>query len=131
MRKILLAFLFLLFSSVVVNASTGDTKICSGFAKWMDDGTFKQIRESKCMTEAEYQAYINSSEYMCKYLAKSIWKESERAYGKKQYQYTEQKLKKIKALKDEGIALCDAGNLKKGEAKLREAFNIISHTRMN
>ena len=131
MRKILLAFLFLLFSSVVVNASTGDTKICSGFAKWMDDGTFKQIRESKCMTEAEYQTYLNSSEYMCKYLAKSIWKESERAYGKKQYQYTEQKLKKIKALKDEGIALCDAGNLKKGEAKLREAFNIISHTRMN
>ena len=131
MRKILLAFLFLLFSSVVANASTGDTKICSGFAKWMEDGTFKQIRESKCMTEAEYQTYLNSSEYMCKYLAKSIWKESERAYGKKQYQYTEQKLKKIKALKDEGIALCDAGNLKKGEAKLREAFNIISHTRMN
>ena len=68
---------------------------------------------------------------MCKYLAKSIWKESQTAYGKKQQQYTENKLKKIKALKDEGIALCDAGNLKKGEAKLREAFNIISHTRMN
>ena len=131
MKKILLAFLFLLFSSVVANASTGDTKICSGFVKWMEDGTFKQIRESKCMTEAEYQAYINSSEYMCKYLAKSIWKESERAYGKKQYQYTEQKLKKIKALKDEGIALCNGGKLKDGEAKLREAFNIISHTRMN
>ena len=131
MKKILLAVLFLFFSSVVANASTGEDKICSGFAKWMEDGTFKQIRESKCMTEAEYQTYLNSSEYMCKYLAKSIWKESERAYGKKQYQYTEQKLKKIKALKDEGIALCDAGNLKKGEAKLREAFNIISHTRMN
>ncbi len=131
MKKILLAFLFLLFSSVVANASTTGKEVCSGFAKWMDDGTFKQIRESKCMSEAEYQAYINSPDYMCKYLAKSIWKESERAYGKKQYQYTEQKLKKIKALKDEGIALCDAGNLKKGEAKLREAFNIISHTRMN
>ena len=89
MRKILLAVSFLLFSSVVANASTGDTKICSGFAKWMKDGTFKQIRESKCMTEAEYKAYLNSPEYMCKYLAKSIWKESERAYGKKQYQYTE------------------------------------------
>ena len=131
MRKILLAVLFLIFSSVVAIASTDETKICSGFAKWMEDGTFKQIRESKCMPEAHYQTYLNSSEYMCKYLAKSIWKESERAYGKKQYQYTEQKLKKIKALKDEGIALCDAGNLKKGEAKLREAFNIISHTRMN
>ena len=131
MKKILLAFLFLLFSSVVASASTGAKEVCSGFAKWMEDGTFKQIRESKCMTEAEYQTYLNSSEYMCKYLAKSIWKESERAYGKKQYQYTEQKLKKIKALKDEGIALCDAGNLKKGEAKLIEALTIISFTQMN
>ena len=132
MKKILLAFLFLLFSSVVANASTADKKeVCSGFAKWMDDGTFKQIRESKCMSEAEYQAYINSPDYMCKYLAKSIWKESERAYGKKQYQYTENKLKKIKALKDEGIALCNGGKLKDGEAKLRESFNIISLTRMN
>ena len=75
-------FLFLIFQPVSVNA---DTKICSGFAKWMEDGTFKQIRESKCMTEKEYKAYLNSPEYMCKYLAKSIWKESERAYGKKQY----------------------------------------------
>ena len=106
MKKILLAVLFLSFSSVVANASTGEDKICSGFAKWMEDGTFKQIRESKCTTEKEYKAYLNSPEYMCKYLAKSIWKESERAYGKKQYQYTENKLKKIKALKDEGIALC-------------------------
>ena len=131
MKKILLAFLFLLFSSVVASASTGAKEVCSGFAKWMDDGTFKQIRDSKCMSEAEYQAYINSPDYMCKYLAKSIWKESERAYGKKQYQYTENKLKKIKALKDEGIALCNGGKLKDGEAKLREAFNIISQTRMN
>ena len=129
--KILLAFLFLIFSSVFANASTSDKEICSGFAKWMKDGTFKQIRESKCMTEAEYQAYLNSPQYMCKYLAKSIWKESERAYGKKQYQYTEEKLKKIKALKDEGIALCDGGKKDQGLAKLREAFNIISHTRMN
>ena len=69
MRKILLAVLFLIFSSVVANASTDETKICSGFAKWMEDGTFKQIRESKCMTEAEYKAYLNSPEYMCKYLS--------------------------------------------------------------
>ena len=131
MKKILLAFLFLLFSSVVANASTGDKEVCSGFAKWMDDGTFKQIRESKCTTEKEYKAYLNSPEYMCKYLAKSIWKESERAYGKKQYQYTENNLKKIKALKDEGISLCDGGKKEQGEAKLREAFNIISQTRMN
>ena len=61
MRKILLAVLFLIFSSVVVNASTDETKICSGFAKWMEDGTFKKIRESKLMTEAEYKAYKNLS----------------------------------------------------------------------
>ena len=131
MKKILLTFLFLLFSSVVANASTSSKEVCSGFAKWMDDGTFKQIRESKCMSEAEYQAYINSPKYMCNYLTKSIWKESERAYGKKQYKYTEEKLKKIKDLKEEGKALCDAGNLKEGEAKLIEALTIISFTMMN
>ena len=45
--------------------------------------------------------------------------------------YTEEKLKKIKALKDEGKALCDAGKLKEGAAKLEEAIKIISFTRMN
>ena len=83
------------------------------------------------MTEDEYNAYLNSPDYLCKYYQKSIWKESERAYGKKQYQYTEEKLSKIKALKDEGKALCDSGKLKEGEAKLVEAIKIISHTRMN
>ena len=68
MKRILLAVLFLFFSSVFANASNGETKICSGFAKWMKDGTFKQIRESKCMSEKEYTAYLNSPEYMCKYL---------------------------------------------------------------
>ena len=32
----------------------------------------------------------------------------------------------LKSLKEEGKALCDAGNLKKGEAKLIEAITIIS-----
>jgi hypothetical protein len=50
---------------------------------------------------------------------------------KKQYKYTQADLDKIKALKDEGKALCDAGKLKEGEAKLVEAIKIISHTRMN
>ena len=50
---------------------------------------------------------------------------------KKQYQYTEAKLAKIKQLKEEGKALCDAGKLKEGEAKLKEAITIISWTRMN
>ena len=106
-------------------------KICSGFSKWTKDGEFKQIRESKCMTEEEYSAYLNSKDYLCKYYQKSIWKESERAYGKKQYKYTEEKLKKIKMLKDEGKALCDAGKLKEGEAKLIEAITLISFTMMN
>ena len=79
----------------------------------------------------EYQAYLNAPDYLCKYYVKSIWKESERAYGKKQYQYTDKKLLKIKALKDEGKALCNSGKLKEGEAKLVEAIKIISHTKMN
>ena len=132
MKNIFLIISFIFITTFSVNANSEDkNKICSGFAKWTKDGEFKQIRESKCMTEKEYQAYINSPDYLCKYYVKSIWKESERAYGKKQYQYTDEKLSKIKALKDQGEALCDSGKLKEGEAKLMEAIKIISHTRMN
>ena len=106
-----------------------DKKVCTGFAKWTKDGEFKTIR-SECITEKEYQDALNAPEYLCNYYQKSIWKESEREYGKKQYRYTEEKLKKIKALKDEGKALCDAGKLKEGEAKLEEAIKIISFTMM-
>ena len=105
-------------------------KVCSGFAKWTKDGEFKTIR-SECITEKEYQDALNTPEYLCKYYQKSIWKESEREYGKKQYRYTEENLKKINALKEEGKALCDAGKLKEGEAKLQEAIKIISFTMMN
>ena len=132
MKKIIiLFFLSFLFNSISFASTDSNEKICSGFSKWTEDGEFKQIRESKCMTQDEYNAYLNSPDYLCKYYQKSIWKESERAYGKKQYKYTEEKLKKIKILKEEGKALCDAGNLKKGEAKLIEALTIISFTQMN
>ena len=132
MKKfIVLFFLSFLFNSISLASTDSNEKICSGFSKWTEDGEFKQIRESKCMTQDEYNAYLNSPDYLCKYYQKSIWKESERAYGKKQYKYTEEKLKKIKSLKEEGKALCDAGNLKKGEAKLIEALTIISFTQMN
>ena len=132
MKKIIiLFFLSFLFNSISFASTDSNEKICSGFSKWTEDGEFKQIRESKCMTQDEYNAYLNSPDYLCKYYQKSIWKESERAYGKKQYKYTEEKLKKIKSLKEEGKALCDAGNLKKGEAKLIEALTIISFTMMN
>ena len=132
MKKItVLFFLSFLFNSISLAATDGDKKICSGFSKWTKEGDFKQIRESKCMTEEEYNAYLKSPDYLCKYYQKSIWKESERAYGKKQYKYTEVKLKKIKSLKDEGKKLCDAGKLKEGEAKLIEAITIISFTMMN
>ena len=132
MKKIIiLFFLSFLFNSISLASTDSNEKICSGFSKWTEDGEFKQIRESKCMTQDEYNAYLNSPDYLCKYYQKSIWKESERAYGKKQYKYTEEKLKKIKSLKEEGKALCDAGSLKKGEAKLIEALTIISFTQMN
>ena len=104
-----------------------DKKVCTGFAKWTKDGEFKTIR-STCITEKEYKDLLNAPEYLCNYYQKSIWKESEREYGKKQYRYTEEKLAKIKALKDEGKALCDAGKLKEGESKLIEALTIISFT---
>ena len=132
MKKfIILFFLSFLFNSISYASTESNEKICSGFSKWTKDGEFKQIRESKCMTEEEYNAYLNSKDYLCKYYQKSIWKESERAYGKKQYKYTEEKLTKIKKLKDEGKALCDAGKLKEGEAKLIEAITLISFTMMN
>ena len=102
-------------SSAIV--SDPDKKICDG--------------KGNCTTEAEYQEYLNAPDYLCNYYQKSIWKESERAYGKKQYKYNEENLKKIKALKDEGKSLCDAGKLKEGEAKLEEAIKIISFTMLN
>ena len=102
-------------SSTIV--SDPDKKICDG--------------KGNCTTESEYQKSLQAKDYKCKYYVNYIWSESERAYGKKQYKYTEEKLKKIKALKDEGKSLCDAGKLKEGEAKLEEAIKIISFTMLN
>ena len=101
-------------SSTIV--SDPDKKICDG--------------RGNCTTESEYQKSLQAEDYKCKYYQKYIWKESEREYGKKQYKYTDEKLQKIKALKDEGKALCDAGKLAEGEAKLIEAITIISFTMM-
>ena len=129
-KKILITISFLVITTGVSYSNMDEKKICTGFGKWTEDGEYKVIR-SKCITQKEYQASLNAPDYLCKYYQKSIWKESERPYGKKQYQYTEENLAKIKALKAEGKALCDAGKLKDGQAKLVEAITIISHTRMN
>ena len=69
MKKIFLvivSFLTITISLSIAN-SNEEKKFCSGFAKWTKDCEFKQVRESKCMTESEYQAYINSPDYLCKY----------------------------------------------------------------
>ena len=102
MKKLILIIsaFFILNLNAYATSNEKDEKICSGFAKWTKDGEFKQIRKSKCMTEDEYQSYLNSPEYLCNYYQKSIWKESEREYGKKQYKYTEEKLKKPKLNKN-------------------------------
>ena len=129
-KKIILIVSFLIVCSEVSYSDTEEKKICTGFGKWTKDGEYKVVR-SKCITEKEYQASLNAPDYLCKYYQKSIWKESERAYGKKQYKYTEKSLAKINTLKAEGKALCESGKLKEGELKLVEAIAIISHTRMN
>ena len=129
-KKTLLIISFLVVWSGASFSDTDGKKICTGFGKWTEDGEYKIIR-SKCITEKEYQTSLNAPDYLCKYYQKSIWKESERAYGKKQYKYTEKSLAKINTLKAEGKALCEAGKLKEGELKLVEAIAIISHTRMN
>ena len=129
-KNFLIILSFLIITVGISNANTDEKKICTGFGKWTEDGEYKVIR-SKCITEKEYKASLNAPDYLCKYYQKSIWKESERAYGKKQYKYTDVSLNKISILKDEGKALCDDGKLKEGEAKLVEAIKIISHTRMN
>ena len=128
-KKFLLVLLFSATYMGISYANTDEKKICSGFGKWTKDGEFKIIR-SNCITEKDYLTSLNAPNYLCNYYQKSIWKESERAYGKKQYKYTEASLKKINALKAEGKALCDDGKLKEGEAKLVEAIKIISHTRL-
>ena len=94
-----------------------DKKICDG--------------KGNCTTELEYQKSLQADNYKCNYYIKFIWSESERAYGKKQYKYTEENLKKIQALKDEGKSLCESGKLKEGEKKLEEAIKIISFTMLN
>ena len=129
-KKFLIVTSFLAIGTVASFANTDEKKICTGFGQWTEEGEYKVVR-SKCITEKEYEASLNAPDYLCKYYQKSIWKESERAYGKKQYKYTDEILTKIKLLKDEGKALCDAGKLKEGEKKLVEAIKIISHTMMN
>ena len=128
--SLLISFLTLLTFNVLSNTNSEDKKICSGFAKWTKEGEFKTIR-SKCITEKAYKANLNSKNYLCNYYQKSIWKESEREYGKKQYKWAPGSLEQIKSLKDQGKSLCDKGKLKEGEAKLKEAIKIISHTMMN
>ena len=132
MKKItlIISILFLTISIGHTNTGKKDDKICSGFGKWTKDGEFKIIR-SNCITKKEYETNLKSKNYLCSYYQKSIWKESEREYGKKQYRWADGSLEQIKRLKDEGKALCEAGKLKDGEAKLKEAIKIISHTMMN
>ena len=132
MKKLSLIISVLLFYTFNAHANTSnkDDKVCSGFGKWTKEGEFKIIR-SNCITEKEYQANLNAKNYLCNYYQKSIWKESEREYGKKQYKWAPGSLEKIKSLKDQGKSLCDKGKLKEGEAKLKEAIKIISHTMMN
>jgi len=132
MRKIFYFFtvLFLTTSfSEVVLAKEND-KICGGggLSIWTKDGEFKTVREPKCISKSEYEAKLNSKDYLCNYYPEYIWKESEREFGKKQYAYTEENLKKIAALKKEGISLCKAGKRKQGEEKFIEAIRIISFT---
>jgi len=132
MRKIFYFFtvLFLTTSfSEVVLAKEND-KICGGggLSIWTKDGEFKTVREPKCISKSEYEAKLNSKDYLCNYYPEYIWKESEREFGKKQYAYTEENLKKIAALKEEGISLCKAGKRKQGEEKFIEAIRIISFT---
>ena len=102
-------------SSTIV--SDPDKKICDG--------------KGNCTTELEYQKSLQADNYKCNYYIKFIWSESERAYGKKQYKYTEENLKKIQSLKDEGKSLCEAGKLRDGEKKLEEAIKIINFTMLN
>jgi hypothetical protein len=132
MRKIFYFFtvLFLTTSfSEVVLAKESD-KICGGggLSVWTKDGEFKTVREPKCISKSEYEAKLNSKDYLCNYYPEYIWKESEREFGKKQYAYTEENLKKIATLKEEGISLCRAGKRKQGEEKFIEAIRIISFT---
>ena len=132
MKKItlIISILFLTISIGHTNTGKKDDKICSGFGKWTKDGEFKILR-SNCITKNEYETNLKSKNYLCSYYQKSIWKESEREYGKKQYKWAPGSLEKIKSLKDQGKSLCDKGKLKEGEAKLKEAIKIISHTMMN
>ena len=81
-KKFLLVLLFSATYMGISHANTDKKKICSGFGKWTKDGEFKIVR-SKCITEKDYLTSLKAPDYLCNYYQKSIWKESERAYGKK------------------------------------------------
>jgi len=132
MKKIFYFFTVLFLTTLAsetILAKESD-KICGGggLAVWTKDGEFKTVREPTCISKSEYEAKLNSKDYLCNYYQEYIWKESEREFGKKQYAYTEENLKKIAALKEEGISLCKAGKRKEGEEKFIEAIRIISFT---
>ena len=92
----------------------------------------KKICDGKgnCMTEKEYNDYLNSEQYFCMYYPKYIWKESEREYGKNQYFYNKKDLAKIKSLKNEGVKKCEEGKIKEAELIIKKAIKIISFTRL-
>ena len=128
MKNLLLTSVLFLVININAQANTHDQKVCSGIGGWTKEGEFK-ITSSTCITEKEYQAMLDSKDYLCNYYQKSIWKESEREFGKQEYNWAAGSLEKIKSLKEEGKLLCDSGKFKEGEAKLKQAINIINHTK--
>jgi hypothetical protein len=132
MKKIFytIAVLFLTTLTSEITYAKESDKICGGggLSVWTKDGEFKTVREPVCISKSEYETKLQSKDYLCNYYPEYIWKESEREFGKKQYAYTEESLKKIASLKEEGISLCKAGKRKEGEEKFIEAIRIISFT---
>lgn len=67
----------------------------------------------------------------CDYYIDYIKDESERDWAiNKVYHYTPERLEAIKALKDQGEALCTSGDEDQGKEVLLEAIKIISFTRL-
>lgn len=67
----------------------------------------------------------------CEYYIGYIKGESEREWAvKKMYRYSDERLAKIKALKEKGQALCKGGKQDEGKEVLLDAVKLINFTRL-
>ena len=96
-KKSLISIIFVVFFANISFALSDEKekKHCSGFAKWKN-GEFVQIRESKCITESEYQSYLNSPDYLVNIIKNQFGKSLKESMEKNNTDILRKNYKKLK-----------------------------------